>query len=78
MISDAHKPGARIYRIVVEGMLDENWSDWFGGLTVIPQINGKTWLTGPVVDQAALHGLLDRIRDVGLELLSVEQIRQDE
>ena len=49
-----------------------------GGESLIPQVNGETWLTGPVADQAALHGLLDKIRDVGLDLLSVEQIRHDE
>jgi hypothetical protein len=71
-MSEAHKAEGRIYRIVVEGTLEEDWSDWLGGLTITPQPNGQTWLTGPLADQAALHGLLDRIRDVGLTLLSVK------
>ena len=77
-MSEAHKPQWRIYRIVVRGVLDASWSEWFDGLTVTPQANGESWLAGPVADQAALHGLLDRIRDVGLELLSVEQIKPEE
>lgn len=63
----------RIYQIRVKGVLDEKWSDWFDGLTVIPQ-DDETLLTGPVRDQAALHGLLARIRDLGLPLLSVSRI----
>ena len=77
-MSEAHKPEGRIYQIVVKGVLGASWAEWFDGLTVTPQANGKSWLTGPVADQAALHGLLDRIRDIGLELLSVEQIDPDE
>ena len=71
-MSEGHNAKARIYRIVVKGTLDEDWSDWLGGLAITPQPNGQTWLTGPLADQAALHGLLDRVRDVGLTLLSVE------
>ena len=71
-MSEVHKAKGRTYRIVVKGTLDEDWSDWLGGLTISPQPNGQTWLTGPLADQSALHGLLDRIRDVGLALLSVE------
>jgi hypothetical protein len=63
-----------VYHIRVQGVLDASWSDWFGGLTVRPQANGKTLLSGVVRDQAALHGLLDRIRDLGLPLLSVERL----
>jgi hypothetical protein len=71
-MSEARKAKARIYHIVVEGTLDEDWSDWLGGLTITLQPNGQTGLTGPVADQAALHGLIDRICAVGLTLLSVE------
>lgn len=60
-----------IYQIRVKGILDSKWSDWLGGLTVTPQPDGETLLTGPVVDQAALHGLLQKIRDLGLPLVSV-------
>jgi hypothetical protein len=63
------EPG--IYEIRLRGHLDPQWADWFGGLTVTPQANGDTLLTGPVADQAALYGLLRRMRDVGLPLLSV-------
>jgi hypothetical protein len=65
------KPG--IYQIRVKGVLDEKWSDWFDGLTITPQANGDTLLTGPVRDQAALLGLLVKVRDLGLSLLSVNQ-----
>jgi hypothetical protein len=65
------QPG--IYRIRVKGVLDEEWSDWFAGLTIVPQ-DDETLLTGPVRDQAALHGLLAKVRDLGLPLLSVKRV----
>ena len=61
------------YRFRVEGHIDDCWSDWFGGLTVKREENGTTVLVGPVVDQAALHGTLIRIRDLGLPLVSVRR-----
>lgn len=61
------------YQIKVKGGLDETWSDWFEALTIVRQ-KDETLLTGLVRDQAALHGLLARIRDLGLPLLLVEQI----
>lgn len=63
-----------IYRIKVKGILDEQWSDWFDGLTIRPYSNEATILTGAIRDQAALHGLLNKIRDLGLTLLSVERV----
>ena len=60
------------YRIRVSGHLADRWSDWFGGMAVQRQDDGTTVLVGPVVDQAALHGLIARIRDLGLPLLAVE------
>jgi hypothetical protein len=63
-----------VYRIRVKGSLDRKWSDWFDGFTITPQANDETLLTGPVADQAALHGLLGKIRDLGLPLLSVERV----
>jgi hypothetical protein len=63
-----------VYQIRVRGAIDVGWSDWFGGLTVCPQADGTTLLAGPVRDQAALHGLLVKIRDLGLPLLSVERV----
>ena len=63
-----------VYQIRVRGAIDAGWSDWFDGLTVCPQPDGTTLLAGPVRDQAALHGLLVKIRDLGLPLLSVERV----
>ncbi len=63
-----------VYEIRVRGRLGPRWADWFEGLTVTPEANGDTLLTGPVVDQAALHGLLRRVRDLGLPLLSVVRL----
>ena len=60
-----------VYQIRIEGHLGPQWTGWFGGLTITLEANGDTLLTGPVVDQAALHGLLRRVRDLGLPLLSV-------
>ena len=60
-----------VYRIVVKGHLDSEWSEWFDGLTITLVDNGETILSGPVVDQTALHGVLIKIRDLGLPLLSL-------
>jgi len=62
------------YEIRIQGELDPTWSEWLGGLDVRPTPNGQTLVSGPIVDQAALHGLLERIRDLGLELLSVNRL----
>lgn len=64
----------RQYRIIVRGHLRPNWSEWFEHLTITHQPDGTTSLTGPVVDQAALYGLINKMRDMGLILLSVEAI----
>jgi hypothetical protein len=66
--TDPSKP--TIYQIRIKGHLDSQWTDWFEGLTITLE-NGDTILTGPVVDQAALHGLLKKIRDLGMPLVSV-------
>jgi hypothetical protein len=60
--------------IRLEGHLDERWTDWFEGLTITREDNGETRLTGPVVDQAALHGLLRKVRDLGMPLISVNRL----
>jgi hypothetical protein len=62
------------YQITVEGLLDTLWSDWFEGWTVNPQEDGTTILTSPLVDQAALHGVLKKVRDLGMPLVSVTPI----
>lgn len=72
-ITDLNKP--MIYEIRIEGHLGRQWTEWFGGLTITLK-NGDTLLTGPVVDQAALHGLLKKVRDLGLPLLSVNQVNR--
>jgi hypothetical protein len=66
------KPG--VYQVRVKGTFDERWSEWFGGLTIIPQAGNEILLMGAVTDQIALHGLLARIRDLGLPLLSVRRV----
>ena len=69
------RPG--VYCIRVKGSLSRKWSDWFDGFAITPQANDVTLLTGPVADQAALHGLLAKIRDLGLPLLSVNRVEDD-
>jgi len=65
-----------VYQIRVKGHLGSQWTDWFGGLTVTLEDDGETLLTGPVVDQAALHGLLKKVRDLGMPLVSVVSVVQ--
>ena len=62
-----------IYNIRVEGYLDPSWSEWMEGVTITPLENGETLISGPIVDQAALHGLLIKIRDLNLKLIVVER-----
>ena len=61
-----------VYQIRIEGHLGDQWADWFGGLTITLEENGNTLLIGPVVDQAALFGLLKKVRDLGLPLVSID------
>jgi hypothetical protein len=65
------------YEIRVNGVLDSWWSDWFEGLRISSDEGGQTIIAGPLVDQAALYGLLTKVRDLGLPLLSVRQIGPD-
>lgn len=65
------------YEIRIRGHLSRQWSAWFGGLTITLEDNGDTLLTGPVEDQAALHGLLRKVRDLGTPLISVNRVRPD-
>ena len=69
---DQYEP--ELYEIRLKGHLDDKWAEWFEGLTITRADNGETILRGPVVDQAALHGLLRKVRDLGLPLLSVTHI----
>ena len=66
-----------IYQIRIKGLLDRQWTDWFGGMAVSPTDDGDTLLTGPIEDQAALHGLLKKVRDFGMPLISVSPIEPD-
>ena len=63
-----------IYQIIVSGHLDFKWKDWFDGFDITHQANNETLMVGPVADQAALHGLLAKIRDLGLSLSSVTRL----
>ena len=65
----AHEPGW--YEIRLQGRLDDRWTAWFDGMSIEPAPDGVTVLRGPIVDQAALHGLLARLRDLGVPLISV-------
>jgi hypothetical protein len=67
-----------IYQIRLKGHLDSQWSDWFEGLTINLEEDGNTLLSGPVADQAALHGLLKKVRDLGMPLVSVCQVEFNE
>ena len=67
-----------VYQIRVKSHLGSDWTDWFEGLTITLEEDGDTLLTGPVVDQAALHGLLKKVRDLGMPLVSVNQVQFNE
>lgn len=66
-----------VYRIRVKGNLDKKWLDWFDGFSIKPQTNAETVLIGVVADQAALHGLLAKVRDLGLPLLEVKRLKSE-
>ena len=77
LMSNTRNPDPRrpmVYQIRLKGHLDGQWTEWFGGLSITQDDNGETLLTGAVVDQAALHGLLRTVRDLGMPLLSVMRL----
>jgi hypothetical protein len=67
-----------VYQIRLKGQLSARWADWFGGMAVTLTEDGDTLLTGPVADQAALHGLLRKVRDIGIPLISVNELQISE
>ena len=64
-----------VYQIRLKGHLGPQWTDWFGGLTITLEEGGDTLLTGPMEDQAALHGLLKKVRDLGMPLISAIRVK---
>ena len=72
---DHYEPG--LYEIRIKGHLDDRWADWFEGLTFTLESDGTTILYGPLTDQAALHGVLNGIRDLGLPIISVQCVSPD-
>ena len=78
--SESHTDQPVVYQIRIKGHLGRQWEEWFSGLTITLEDKGDTLLTGTVIDQAALHGLLKKVRDLGMPLISVisvEPSRQD-
>jgi len=66
-----------VYQIRIKGHLDSQWTDWFGGMTITLEDNGDTVLTGKVIDQAALYGLIKKVRDLGMSLVSVNRVEPE-
>ncbi|MCP4418467.1 MAG: hypothetical protein GY805_17755 [Chloroflexi bacterium] len=72
------EPAGEIYEIKLKGRLNESWADWFDGVVFTHESDGTTTLTGEIVDQAALHGLLKKVRDLGMPLISVNRVGSDQ
>ena len=78
-INSEFDPGQpMVYQIRIKGHLDRKWADWFAGLNITSQASGETLLTGPVLDQAMLYGLLRKVRDVGLPLVAVMAVEPEQ
>jgi hypothetical protein len=75
---ETHPSQPVVYQITLKGHLGPHWSDWFAGLTIQLTDNDETLLTGPLVDQAALYGVLRKVRDLGMPLLSVMHVQPEE
>ena len=71
-VIDSNRP--TIYQIKIKSHLSSDWTDWFEGLTITPEEDGDTLLTGPVIDQAALYGLIKKVRDLGMTLISLNPV----
>ena len=78
MVNENKSDKLSVYEIRVKGILEERWSDWFDGFSIKPQAGDITYLSGKVKDQAALHGLLAKIRDLGLVLISIQAMKSEE
>ena len=74
MTESGEHRAAGLYEIRLKGHLDDRWAVWFEGMTLTRDANGETRITGPVVDQAALHGLLRKVRNLGVTLVAVVQL----
>ncbi len=74
----ADKPIKELYQIVIKGHLEKRWSQWFEGMKIQNLPGGETVLSGEVVDQAMLHGLLNKIRDLGIPLISVQYLKPED
>ena len=75
-VIDSNQP--TIYQIKIKSHLSSDWTDWFEGLTITPEEDGDTLLTGPVIDQAALYGLIKKVRDLGMTLISLNPVKLNE
>jgi hypothetical protein len=76
--SESEKTQPMVYQIRIKGHLGREWTDWFLGLTITAVDGGETLLTGPVVDQAELYGLLKKVRDIGMPLFSVNHVQANQ
>ena len=74
ILQKGKKSQTPIYEIRIKGPLDKEWSDWFEGLEISLEEDGNTLICGPVVDQAALYSLLKRVHQIGLQLISINEI----
>jgi len=76
-MNESPTSNAKVYEIRLQGHLEARWVKWFDGLAITLENNGDTLLTGPLADQAALHGLLKKVRDLGMTLVSVNTVEPD-